>query len=87
MSTRKYNPAPEVQSEVVTLETTDPLAEVFESIAKVYESSTTHTMAEGENILTVARLYLPKGMTRSEYANRLVKTNPSFAVGRIINLV
>ena len=87
MSKRKYNPAPEVQSEVVTLETTDPLAEVFESIAKVFESSTTHTMAEGENILTVARRYLPEGMTRSEYANRLVKTNPSFAVGRIIYLV
>jgi hypothetical protein len=51
------------------------------------ELPTTHTMAEGENILTVARLYLPEGMTRSEYANKLVKTNPSFAVDRIINLV
>jgi len=53
----------------------------------VHEAPTTHTMGEGENILTVARRYLPEGMTRSEYATQLVKTNGSFAVGRVINLV
>ena len=47
----------------------------------------THIMAESENILTVAQLHLPEGMTRHEYALQLMKLNTSFAVGRIINLV
>jgi hypothetical protein len=44
-------------------------------------------MAERENILTVAQLHLPDGMTRHEYALQLMKLNTSFAVGRTINLV
>lgn len=47
----------------------------------------THIMAERENILTVAQLHLPEGMTRHEYALHLMKLNTSFAVGRTINLV
>ena len=47
----------------------------------------THTMAERENILTVAQLHLPEGMTRHEYALQLIKLNTSFEVGRTINLV
>ena len=47
----------------------------------------THIMAERENILTVAQLHLPEGMTRHEYALQLMKLNTSFEVGRTINLV
>lgn len=80
MSKKKHTPAPKFQAEKVTLasESTEPL------LAEV--SATTHIMAEGENILTVAGRYLPEGMTRSEYATKLVKSNGSFAVGRVINL-
>ena len=89
MTKRKYTPAKVFISEPVTSDgdITDPLLDkVIESIAKALELPTSHTMAEGENILTVARRYLPEGMTRSEYATSLDKTNSSFAVGRIINL-
>jgi hypothetical protein len=51
------------------------------------QKAPTHIMAERENILTVAQLHLPEGMTRHEYALQLMKLNTSFAVGRIINLV
>jgi hypothetical protein len=51
------------------------------------QKESTHIMAERENILTVAQLHLPDGMTRHEYALQLMKLNTSFAVGRIINLV
>ena len=51
------------------------------------QKASTHIMAERENILTVAQLHLPEGMTRHEYALQLMKLNTSFAVGRIINLV
>jgi len=51
------------------------------------QKASTHIMAERENILTVAQLHLPDGMTRHEYALQLMKLNTSFAVGRIINLV
>jgi Tfp pilus assembly protein FimV len=89
MSKRKYTPKPAVTAEQVTpaSKPTDPLLdEVLDVIVKLFDSPTTHIMAEGENILTVARRYLPEGVTRSEYANRLVKSNPSFAVGRVISL-
>jgi len=51
------------------------------------QKALTHIMAERENILTVAQLHLPDGMTRHEYALQLMKLNTSFEVGRTINLV
>jgi hypothetical protein len=46
----------------------------------------THTMADGENILTVAEAYLPEDMTRSEYAKDLAKRNRSWSTGATIKL-
>lgn len=51
------------------------------------ELSTTHVMAEGENILTIAEKYLPEGKTRNEYAKELLALNGRIAVGKVIRLV
>lgn len=48
---------------------------------------TTHVLAEGENILTVAQMYLPEGKTRNDYAKELVARNGSISVGSVIHLV
>lgn len=63
--------------------------EVVETIEPetVAHNPTTHTLAEGENILTVAKLYLPAGWTRNEYAKHLVNINGLLAVGKVISLV
>jgi len=81
MTKKKYTPpTPEIMEAI-------PAPDPDEAYEVIYVAPTTHTMGEGENILTVAKRYLPEGMTRSEYATQLVKTNGSFAVGRVINLV
>jgi hypothetical protein len=45
-----------------------------------------HVMADGENILTIAAMYLPWGMTRKEYAEDLAKRNRNWNTGALINL-
>jgi len=61
--------------------------EVSELDEVIQVAPITHTMVEGENILTVAKRYLPEGKTRQDYAKQLLKNNKSFAVGKVINLV
>jgi hypothetical protein len=46
----------------------------------------THTVADGENILTVAEAYLPAGMTRKEYAKDLASRNGNWNTGATIQL-
>jgi hypothetical protein len=46
----------------------------------------THTMADGENILTVAEAYLPADMTRKEYAKDLASRNGNWSAGATIQL-
>jgi hypothetical protein len=82
MTKKKYTATP--NAEFKDWEFVPDPDEVFEII---HSAPITHTMGEGENILTVAKRYLPEGMTRSEYATQLVKTNGSFEVGRVIHLV
>lgn len=81
MTQKKFTPAanPKAQIrdwEVVSAEEPEPAA----------KAPTTHTVAEGQNIQTVAQIHLPEGWSRNEYASHLAKTNSSFAVGRVINL-
>ena len=45
-----------------------------------------HIIAEGENIQTIAELYKPEGMTRSEYAKTLFALNKNWSVGSVIHL-
>jgi hypothetical protein len=46
----------------------------------------THTMADGENILTIAEAYLPEGLTRKEYAKDLSSRNSNWSTGATIQL-
>ena len=46
----------------------------------------THTLKDGENIQTVARLYCPNGMNRNTYAQKLYALNKSWATGVVIRL-
>lgn len=46
----------------------------------------THTMVDGENILTVAESYLPANMTRKEYAKDLASRNGNWSTGTTIQL-
>lgn len=46
----------------------------------------THKVLEGENILTIAELYLPEGMTRKDYAAQLYAANGHFTEGKTIRL-
>jgi hypothetical protein len=57
-----------------------------ELVALDAEIPTTHVLAEGENILTVAQMYLPKGKTRNEYAKELFLRNGNISVGSVIRL-
>lgn len=82
MSKRKYVPA---AKPILSVPATKEIFLEAEPAAEP-KLQVTHTMKEGENIITIAQRYLPEGMTRSEYATRLVKSNSSFAVGRIIHL-
>jgi hypothetical protein len=68
------------------IEFEEPAPEEFfaEEISKIV---THHILMEGENILTVAQMYLPKGMTRNDYAKKLVDANGSVSAGSVIRLV
>lgn len=46
----------------------------------------THTLADGENILTIAEAYLPEGLTRKEYAKDLSLRNGNWTTGANIKL-
>jgi hypothetical protein len=47
---------------------------------------TTHVLEDGQNILTVAELYLPWRMTRKEYAKDLALRNRNWSTGALIRL-
>lgn len=47
---------------------------------------TEHLLDEGENIQTVAALYLPSGITKSDYAKKLWELNKIWTVGSVIRL-
>lgn len=65
--------------------TADKIIELMTEMAKV--KPLTHLMQEGENILTVADLYKPEGMTRNQYAKALEGKNTRFTAGALIQLV
>jgi hypothetical protein len=46
----------------------------------------THKVLEGENILSIAERYLPKGMTRKDYAAQLYAANGDFHEGKTVRL-
>lgn len=54
---------------------------VFEPVRQL-----TYTVKDGENILTVADKFKPEGMTRKDYAEKLLKLNGQVVAGRVINL-
>jgi hypothetical protein len=67
---------------------TEFFAEELELVSEpVKEVPATHTLQEGENILTVAANYLPEGKTRSEYAKELYALNGDLSVGKVVRLV
>jgi hypothetical protein len=47
---------------------------------------THHILTEGQNIQTVAAMYLPEGMTRNEYAKLLFKLNGQVSWGQVVRL-
>lgn len=47
---------------------------------------TEHLLDEGENIQTVAALYAPEGVSRSDYAKKLWELNKIWTVGSVIRL-
>lgn len=53
---------------------------------EVVEVASTHAVAEGENIQTVAAKYLPAGQTRQDYARKLYELNGDFYVGKVVKL-
>lgn len=52
----------------------------------VTELAKTHTIAEGENIQTVAAMHCPAGMTRNDYAKKLAQLNSRWSVGSVVRL-
>jgi hypothetical protein len=56
--------------------------ETFEAPALV----TAHILQDGENLQTVAAMYLPEGMTRSEYARKLFQLNGQVTSGAVVRL-
>ena len=46
----------------------------------------TYLVKTGENVQTVAAKYLPEGMTRNEYAQKLFEKNGQFSAGQVIRL-
>ncbi len=47
---------------------------------------TQHTLQDGENLQTVAAMYLPEGWTRNEYAQLLFKLNGQVTGGQVVRL-
>lgn len=86
MATKKtYKPRPYVALAVEA----EPVQEAteFESPVEVVEAKPTHhILTEGQNIQTVAAMYLPEGMTRNEYAKLLFKLNGQVTWGQVIRL-
>jgi Tfp pilus assembly protein FimV len=81
---RTYTPAviqPVVTDEPDFIEP-EPTQPVFVEIVV----TDTHTVAEGENIQSVAAKYLPAGMTRQNYARRLYELNGDFFAGKVVRL-
>ena len=66
---------------------TEFFAEELEKVNEPVTAPTTHTLQEGENILSVAAKYLPEGKTRKEYARELYALNGDLSVGKVVRLV
>jgi hypothetical protein len=47
---------------------------------------THHILQDGENIQTVAAMYLPEGWTRNEYAKLLFQLNGQVTGGQVVRL-
>lgn len=60
------------------------LEEVSETVPEMVPNS--HVLADGENLQTVAALYLPEGMTRNEYAKKLYALNGAVSSGKVVRL-
>jgi hypothetical protein len=48
--------------------------------------NTHHVLSDGENIQTVAAMYLPADMARKEYAKELHRNNKRWVTGALIKL-
>lgn len=55
-------------------------------VEAVEATPTHHILTEGQNIQTVAAMYLPEGMTRNEYAKLLFKLNGQVSWGQVVRL-
>lgn len=66
---------------------TEFFAVELEQVSEPLTSPTTHTLQEGENILTVAAKYLPEGKSRKDYARELYDLNGDLSVGKVVRLV
>jgi hypothetical protein len=92
MATKKtYKPkpyvAPAVEAEPVQEATEFESPVETELVVKTVEAKPTHhILTEGQNIQTVAAMYLPEGMTRNEYAKFLFKLNGHVTWGQVVRL-
>lgn len=66
---------------------TEFFAVELEQVPELVSTPTTHTLQEGENILTVAAKYLPEGKSRKDYASELYALNGDLSVGKVVRLV
>jgi hypothetical protein len=88
---RTYKPKPvEVVDEFwdaeESLELPEEPQEELEQQPEVIEKPSLHLVSEGENIQSIAALYLPEGMTRKDYARDLYQRNGDAHVGKLIHL-